>query len=432
MKFTLSWLKDHLETQADLPLILKKLVDLGLEVESVYNPADALKDIVVAQVVSRQKHPNADRLNVCTINKGDDDLIQVVCGAPNVREGMKVAFAPLGTLIPATGVVLKKGKIRDVESFGMLCSAKELNLSTTDEGTILDIETQALPGSPFSEILGLNDPVIDISLTPNRSDCFGVRGIARELAAADLGTLKPLPGHNPTLKTAPCPFSVQLISHQGCSQFSGILIQGVQNNQSPIWVQNRLKAAGLRPLNALVDATTYLCLDLCRPLHVFDADTLNGQLQIRFAQQGETFVSLEGKTYTLDDTMTVIADESGVISLGGIMGGLSTACTDKTTSVFLECALFDPIRIAKTGRKVGILSDARTRFERGIDPESQVYGLWRAAHLIHDWCGGTISLPVIQTDKKAAAFTKSSDSRTSSPYLNHGPTKFFEWRHFYL
>lgn len=398
MKFTLSWLKDHLDTTATLAQICDQLVCLGLEVEGVDNPADQLKDIIIGQVISRIKHPNADRLSVCMVNVGGDSHVQIVCGAPNVREGMKVAFAPLGTVIPVDGQVLKKGRIRDIESFGMMCSARELNLSEGDDGGIMDLETSANPGDSFVQAFNLGDPVINITITPDRADCFGVRGVARDLAARGLGILKPLIyPHIPTSSPAssvsdsiePLP-QVYLENGKDCPGFSGVLIRNLKNKQSPAWVQERLKAVGIRSINALVDVTNYLTIDLCRPLHVFDADKIQGNLYVRLSKKGEKLVALNEQTYNLDDEMIVIADDAGVLALGGIIGGLSSGCTPTTTAVFLECALFDPIRIAMTGRKLNILSDARTRFERGIDPESLDFGLNAAISLIQNWCGGDV------------------------------------------
>lgn len=393
MKFTLSWLKDHLDTQASLDEITNKLVNLGHEVESVENPADQLRGFVIGQVIYATKHPNADRLNLCQVDVGKGGLVQVVCGASNVREGMKVVFAAPGTTIPATGVVLKRGVIREIESHGMLCSARELGLGDDHDG-IIDLKTDAAPGTPFVDILGADDPVIDLSITPNRSDCFGVRGIARDLFAADLGILKPLSIKSHT-STITSPLSVTIEDGKSCSDFRGVYIKGVQNGPSPDWVQKRLKAVGMRPINALVDVTNYINLDLCRPLHVYDADKTQGPLNVRLSKEGETLDALNEKSYSLKEGMIVITDDSGVISLGGIMGGISTACSDETTNVFLECAAFDPVRIARTGQSLQILSDSRTRFERGVDPESLNYGLQRAVDLILDWCGGEASAVVM-------------------------------------
>jgi phenylalanyl-tRNA synthetase beta chain len=432
MKFTLSWLKDHLDTQASLEEIAHKLVTLGLEVESITNPAENLKGFVVGQVVKREKHPHADRLNLCQVDAGTGELIQVICGAHNVREGMKAVFAPLGTLIPETGQALKKGVIRQIESYGMLCSSRELLLGTDHDG-IMDLDTDAKPGTPFIEILkdlfnpqmksrdlikaksaecthvhehferiskpgssfGFNlDPVIELSLTPNRSDCFGVRGIARDLAAGGLGTLKPLP--YPTFSGSfDSPIHVEILDSKACPDFRGVSIRGVKNGPSPDWVQHRLKAVGLKPISALVDVTNYLNYDLCRPLHVFDADKLSQTLSVGLSQKGQSFDALNDKTYALEEGMTIIWDKKDsnttVLSLAGIMGGVQSSCSEQTTNVFLECAAFDPILIANTGRRLQLLSDSRTRFERGVDPQSLEFGLNAAVSLILDWCGGEAS-----------------------------------------
>lgn len=389
MKFTLSWLKDHLETTVSLSEIADRLVDLGLEVEDTEDPAEKLKGFVVADVVEAGRHPNADRLSLCYADAGTGERIQVVCGAANVRAGMKVAFAPVGATIPTSGLVLKKGKIRDVESLGMFCSAQELGMAEISDG-ILDLQTTLPAGTPLAEALGMVDPVIDVSLTPNRSDCFGVRGIARDLAASGLGTLKPL-SYKAMDGQFECPVHVVIDDVEACPDFQVCLIRGVRNGPSPDWVQQRLRAVGLRPLSALVDVTNYLTYDLGRPLHVFDAAKVKGNLTVRLSKAGETLVALNGKEYTLTEGMTVVADDSGVLSLGGIMGGESTACDENTQDVLIECAAFDPIRVAQTGRTLSILSDARTRFERGVDSESIRPGLEAAAYFIQEWCGGSAS-----------------------------------------
>lgn len=394
MKFTLSWLKDHLETNASLAEITDKLVTLGLEVESVEDPAEKLKGFVVGQVIKREKHPNADRLNLCRVDDGTGELIQVICGAHNVREGMKVVFAPLGTVIPESGDILKKGKIRDIESFGMMCSSRELLLGTDHDG-IIDLDTDAAPGTPFTDICEDLDPVIDLSITPNRPDCFGVRGIARDLAASGLGKLKPLTYPEVT-GAFESPINVEIQDSAACDDFRGVYIRDVNNTVSPDWVQLRLKAIGLRPINALVDVTNYLNIDLCRPLHVFDADKIQGNLQVGLSKKGQTINALNEKTYELEENMIAIWDDSltknnEVLSIAGIMGGTPSSCSEETKNVFLECAAFDPIMIAQTGRNLQILSDSRTRFERGVDPESLDFGVQAAVKLILDWCGGKAS-----------------------------------------
>jgi phenylalanyl-tRNA synthetase beta chain len=397
MKFTLSWLKDHLETTASLSDIADRLVTLGLEVESVEDPSEKLKGFIVADVVEANRHPNADRLSLCYADMGKGERVQVVCGASNVRTGMKVAFAPVGVTIPASGMVLKKGKIRDVESFGMFCSARELEMGEDGDG-ILDLPPSLLAGTPLAEALGLSDPIIDVSITPNRADCFGVRGIARDLAASGLGTLKPL-SYKTVPGTFPCPVAVSVEDAKACPDFQIQAIRGVRNGASPEWVQRRLRAIGLRPISALVDVTTYLTVDLGRPLHVFDLSKIQGNLTVRPSKTGETLAALNDKTYALEEDMTVIADTSGVLSLGGIMGGMSTACLDDTVDVLIECAIFDPIKTAQTGRNLSLLSDARTRFERGVDPLSVRPGLDAAIDLITQWCGGSVSENGITTYK---------------------------------
>jgi phenylalanyl-tRNA synthetase beta chain len=389
MKFTLSWLKDHLQTEATLAEIIQRLVDLGIEVESVINPGETLHGFVVGHVVECGRHPNADRLSLCQIDTGTGELIQVVCGAANIRKGLKVAFAPVGVVIPALGHPLKKGRIREMDSYGMCCSLSELQLGENHEG-IIELAPDAPIGAPLAEVLGLNDPVIEVAITPNRADCFGVRGLARDLAASGLGNLIPLsyPGFKGTFDA---PIQVAIEDDKACPDFHGVYLRDVKNGPSPQWVQRRLEAIGLRPINALVDVTNYLSYDLCRPLHVFDADQLSGNITVRLSKPGEKLAALNDKNYELDDQMTVIADANGVLALGGVIGGKASGCTEATTNVLIECAAFDPIRTALTGRKLQILSDARTRFERGIDPESLNYGLDAAVALILEWCGGEAS-----------------------------------------
>jgi len=389
MKFTLSWLKDHLETTASLEEIVITLTNLGLEVEAVDDPAQRLAGFVVAHVVTCGRHPNADRLSLCQVNDGSGTLLQVVCGATNVRADMKVAFARIGQVIPATGQPLKKGRIREVDSYGMLCSAQELHLGEEGEG-ILDLETDAAPGAPLSTALGLMDPLIELAITPNRSDCFGIRGIARDLAAAGLGKLKPLSYKKQSVQ-GKSPINVTIANLQACPYFVGRLVRGVRNGQSPVWVQERLKAVGLRPISALVDISNYLVYDLGRPLHMFDAAKINGDIVVRLARPGETLAALNEKTYTLPEGTVVVTDAEAVLALGGIMGGMNSGCTEATTDVFIECALFDPIRIAGAGRALAITSDARTRLERGVDPAAVIEGIEAATDLVLQWCGGTAS-----------------------------------------
>lgn len=397
MKVSFSWLLDHLDSPASLHDITAKLVELGLEVDGLSDPAARYEGFIVAEVVDAAPHPNADRLRVCAVSTGEGAPLQVVCGASNVRTGLKIAFAQVGAVIPVTGQPLKKGNIRGLDSSGMICSAEELCLPEGSlegkisrgedlEKGILELESQARPGQPLAEFLELTDPVIDVSLTPNRADCFSIRGIARDLAAAGLGTLRPLPKeeHKGTLES-----SIQVsIETPNAPFFSGRLIQGVANRPSPGWLQKRLLAVGLRPLSALVDITNYICHAEGRPLHVFDADKIQGNICVRQAQDGELFEALNGKTYELTPDMVVIADEKGVLALGGIMGGLHSSCTETTQNVFVESALFNPISIARTGQKLGLLSDARTRFERGVDPHSTLPGLAQATNLILEFCKG--------------------------------------------
>jgi phenylalanyl-tRNA synthetase beta chain len=392
MKFTLSWLKEHLDTSASLAELRHGLTLLGLEVEGITNPAETLKGFVVGYVVEAVQHPNADRLRVCRVDTGSG-VVQVVCGAPNARTGMKGIFAPTGSYIPGTDLHLKASKIRGQDSNGMLCSYRELQLGDDHSG-IIDLPDDARTGTPAAEALGLDDPVIEIKVTPNRGDCLGVHGIARDLAAAALGTLKPIKADkvegsfkSPIKWThgyEPRPDS-------SCPLVVGRYFRGLRNGPSPDWLQRRLKAIGLRPISALVDITNLVTFDLNRPLHVFDAGKLAGDLVMRQAREGEQILALDGKTYTLDPTIAVIADARGVHGLGGIMGGEDTGVGESTTDVFLEVAYFDPIRTAASGRKLGIQSDARYRFERGIDPQSCWWGAEVAARLILELCGGEAS-----------------------------------------
>ena len=394
MKFALSWLKEYLDTTANINEITAALVAVGIEVEHVDDPSERLKGFVVGYVKTCERHPNADRLSLCTVEDGtmtdgSPTIHQVVCGAPNVRAHMKVAFARVGTVIPDTGLPLKKGSIRNVESLGMLCSSRELLLGEDADG-IMDLDASLATGADLATSLNQNDPIIDVSLTPNRSDCFSVYGIARDLAAFGIGTLKARP--TPAFKTSgACEITLD-ITDPHTHHFTTRTISGVKNAQSPEWVQKRLRSAGCRPISALVDATNLICLEFGRPLHVFDKSKLSGnKLTVHTASGGETFVGLNEKEYILAEDMSVISDASGITSLAGIMGGLSTGCDEQTTDVVLESALFDPARIALTGQATAILSDARTRFERGVDIADVAFGLDYATHLILEWCGGTAS-----------------------------------------
>ncbi len=390
MKFTLSWLRTHLDTEATLDRLTDTLSAIGLEVEAVTDRGAAFTDFRVARIVTAGEHPNADRLRLCQVDTGAGTLIQVVCGAPNARPGLLTIFAPPGATIPATGAVLKVGAIRGVESRGMLCSLRELGLGEEHDG-IAELAPGATPGTPYAAYADLDDPVIEIAVTPNRGDALSVRGIARDLAASGLGTLRPW--SRPTIEHhQPSSIRWHIDDHQACPWVLGRTIRGVRNGPSPDWLVRRLAAIGLRPISALVDVTNFFTLDLGRPLHVFDADRIAGDtLTMRAARQGEQLAALNGQTLTFDSTDCVIADANGPQSLAGIMGGEATGSRDGTKAVFLECALFDPIRIARTGRRLSLTSDARSRFERGIDPSFLPAGLDAATRMILDLCGGEAS-----------------------------------------
>jgi phenylalanyl-tRNA synthetase beta chain len=388
MKFTLSWLKDHLDTDASLDEIVETMIKVGLEVEEVTDPAEALAPVTVGYVKHAEQHPDADRLRVCRVETKDGEM-QIVCGAPNAREGIKVAYAPVGAYIPGIDTTLSKAKIRGVESLGMMCSSRELELGDDHDG-IMELPADAKVGQPLAELVGPLDPVIDFEVTPNRPDTNGVRAIARDLAAAGLGTLKPL--EIPEIEAAfDQPVTVTTDVPDACPAFGAVVIRGVKNGPSPDWLQNRLRAVGLRPINMLVDVTNFLSYDAARPLHVYDLAKINGSIRARMGRTGESFEALNDKEYAVDETMCVIADDSGVLGLGGIMGGTSSGCDEGSTDVLIESAYFDPLTIAKTGRKLSLASDARYRFERGIDPASIEDGLRRAAALILENCGGEAS-----------------------------------------
>jgi phenylalanyl-tRNA synthetase beta chain len=396
MKFTLAWLKEHLDTDASLDDIVTKLTMIGLEVESVEDKGKQLAPYVIVKVVEAKQHPNADRLRVCMVDTGDGKPIQVVCGAPNARTGMTGVFVPPGAYIPGKNITLQVGTIRGVESRGMLVSEFELQISDDHDG-IIDLPADAPIGASFAKYKGLDDPVLDINLTPNRPDCTGVNGIARDLAAADLGALKER-APKAIKGEFPCPVPVKLDFGETpplCPAFALRLVRGVKNGPSPEWLQKRLKAIGLRPINALVDITNFITFDRGRPLHVFDAAKVKGDLVVRRARNGETLRALDGKTYTLDSAMCVIADDNGVESLAGIMGGESSGCDENTTDVLIESALWEPLNIAQTGRKLGINSDARYRFERGVDPNFMLPGLELATQMVMELCGGTPSEMVV-------------------------------------
>ncbi len=392
MKFTLDWLRSHLDTTASLDEICEALTASGLEVEGVEDPAAKFAAFTIAHVKQAVKHPDADKLRVCTVDTIDGEK-QIVCGAPNARAGMTAVYAPVGAYVPGIDVTLTKAKIRGVESFGMLVSEREMQLSDEHDG-IMDLDAGPAVGTPMADVLGLTDPVIDIAITPDRADCLGVRGIARELAAKGLGTLRP--------------FTLPTIEGQGdagrsifidlpdgkedaCRYFTGRLVRGVKNGPSPDWVQKRLNAIGSKPISALVDITNYVSFDLGRPLHVFDAAKLTGDIGARMAKAEEEVEALNEKTYTLTNEMTVIADQSGALGIAGVMGGMPSSVTESTTDVFIESAIFDPARTGHTGRGLAIDSDARYRFERGVDPDFIDAGLDIATQMVIDFCGGTPS-----------------------------------------
>lgn len=390
MKFTLSWLKEHLETDASLDEIVETMVAVGLEVESVEDPAERLKNFTIGEVLHAEKHPDADKLRVCRVATKDGEK-QIVCGAPNARAGIKVAYAAVGTYVPGIDITLSKAKIRGVESFGMMCSARELEMGDDHDG-IIEAPVNAEVGAPVSEVLGVNDPVIDFEVTPNRPDTNGVNGVARDLAAAGLGRLvSSVPNTIKGEFSNPQKIGLRFTDEtkNACPAFAGRIIKGVKNGPSPQWLQDLLHAIGLRPINMLVDITNYMSYDRARPLHVYDADKLKGEVHARLGREGESFLALDGKEYEADETICVIADDNGVLGFGGIMGGENTGCTEETQNVFIECAYFDPLRTAKTGRKTGIVSDARYRFERGVDPTFVLAGLEMATQLVLDLCGGT-------------------------------------------
>jgi phenylalanyl-tRNA synthetase beta chain len=392
MKLTLSWLKEHLDTSADSAELARRMTALGLEVESVVDRATDYAAFVVGYVIEARQHPNADRLRLCLVDTGKEQ-VQVVCGAPNARTGMKGVFAPAGSHIPGTGLDLKAGVIRGEASNGMLCSMREMGLGQDHDG-IIDLPADTPIGKPFAEVMGLDDPVFDVKVTPDRADCLSVAGIARDLAASGLGKLIPR-DLSPVKGTFESPLKwrrdLPADRQDACPYVVGRYFRGLKNGQSPRWLQDRLTAIGLRPISALVDITNYVTFDLGRPLHVFDAKKLAGDLTMRMAREGEEILALDGRAYRLDANMTVIADSRELHSIGGVMGGEHSGCTETTTDMFLEVALFDPIRTAQTGRKLGVESDARYRFERGLDPVSADWGAEVAARLVLELCGGEAS-----------------------------------------
>lgn len=388
MKFSLSWLKQYLDTTATADQVAAKLNAIGLEVEGVENPALKLQGFRIAKVLTAARHPDADKLQVLTVDAGDGQPLQVVCGAPNARAGLVGVLGLPGATVPANGMVLKVAAVRGVESNGMMCSTRELELGEDHDG-IIELPEDAPIGQAFADYHGA-DPVFDVSITPNRPDCMGVYGIARDLAAAGLGTLQPI-AHVEVPGAFPCPIEIRTDDPEGCPAFYGRVIKGVTNGASPQWLQDRLKAAGQRPISALVDATNYMMLAYGRPAHAYDTAKLSGAVVARRAKDGEEVVALNEKSYTLDSGMTVIADQVGVHDIAGIMGGQHSGCSDTTTDVLLEIAYFDPERIAATGRKLNLTSDARSRFERGIDPGFLDQGLEHLTKLIQTLCGGEAS-----------------------------------------
>jgi len=400
MKFTLSWLKDYLDTTATADEIADALNRTGLEVEGVENPADALRPFVIVDVLEAEQHPDADKLRVCNVTDGSDQF-QIVCGAPNARAGMKAVLGKAGTYVPGADFTLKTGKIRGVESQGMMCSARELNQGEDHDG-ILDLPADAPVGQSYADYLNLDDPVIEVAITPNRQECLGIYGIARDLAAAGVGTLKNLA--IPTITengTSPVAVSIADDTARDCPAFLGRAFSGVKNGPSPDWLQNRLKAIGLRPISALVDITNYISYAHGRPLHVYDISKLSGDIVVRRATAGEEFAALDDNSYTAKGGETAITDNSGLIGFGGIVGGETTGCDDNTTDVFLELAYFDPIAIANTGRAHQINTDARYRFERGVDTGFMMDGMAIASQMILDLCGGTASDLIVAGDVPA-------------------------------
>lgn len=406
MKFTLSWLKEYLDTSASLSEITDKLTAIGLEVEVLHDPAKMLEGFVVGHVMTAEKHPDADKLRCLVVDTGKEKL-KVVCGAPNARAGMKGVFAPAGSYIPGSDMTLKKTQIRGQESNGMMCSERELLLSDEHSG-IIELPETCETGSPASIALGQTDPVIEINLTPNRGDCAGIYGIARDLAAAGIGKLK-TPATTETKGAFKSPVSLSIQDTKGCTLFIGRYFKGVKNGASPAWLQQRLKSIGLRPISTLVDITNYLTIGLNRPAHVFDADKLKGNIHVRAAKAGETLAALNDKTYALEKDDIAVCDDGGVLALGGIMGGVSTGVSDATKNVFLEIACFDPARIAKTGQRLQIDSDARYRFERGIDSAFAKTGAETATQIILDLCGGEASEAVLAGESYLETYVISYD-----------------------
>jgi phenylalanyl-tRNA synthetase beta chain len=389
MKFSLSWLKDHLDTTGDAATVAETLTRIGLEVEGVDNPSEALKPFRIARVVTAERHPQADKLQVLTVDTGNGEALQVVCGAPNARAGLVGVFGGPGTYVPGSDFVLKKAAIRGVESNGMMCSARELQLGEDHDG-IIELPADAPVGSSFADYAGLDDAVFDVAITPNRQDCMGVRGIARDLAAAGLGTLKPL--DVPVIEGSfDNPVEIRIEDPEGCPAFFGRTVRGLTNGASPEWMQRRLEAAGQRPISALVDITNYVMLDLGRPAHAYDLKEIEGAVMSRRARDGESVLALNEREYVLDSSMTVIADQRQVHDIAGIMGGEHSGVSETTTETLLEICYFTPDNIARTGQKLQLTSDARSRFERGVDPAFLDDGLAILTGLILEICGGEAS-----------------------------------------
>ncbi len=405
MKFTLSWLKDHLDTGCTVPQVVDAMTMAGLEVEHVTDPATKLAPFTVAKIVEAVQHPNADRLRVCQVDTVDGRKVEIVCGAPNARAGLTTIYAPIGAYVPGLGVTLVEKPVRGVVSNGMLCSAAEMETAEESDG-ILELDDSLAVGTPAAVALA-QEAVIDFEVTPNRPDWLGVAGIARDLSAAGVGRLK-TPAVKPVAGTFPCPITVK-VDGDACQVFAGRVIRGVKNGPSPDWLQARLKAIGLRPINALVDVTNLITYDRARPLHVYDLAKLVGTtIEARLGRHGvngdEHLIALDGKTYELTPEMSVIADADGErpVGLGGVMGGESTGCSEETIDVFVESAWFDPIRTAQTGRATGITSDAQYRFARGVDTHFLVPGLELATALILELCGGEPSDVVVAGEAPAA------------------------------
>ena len=410
MKFSLTWLKQYLDTEADAAAISAKLNAIGIEVEGIEDPTDRLAGFRVARVLTAKPHPDADKLQVLTVDTGEGEPLQVVCGAANARAGLVGVLGTAGAVVPANGLQLRKSAIRGVESNGMMCSSRELELGD-DHAGIIELPDTAPIGTPVAQYFGAA-PVFDVAITPNRPDCMGVHGIARDLAAAGLGTLKPL-DIAPVAGSFPCPVEIRTDDPAGCPAFYGRVVRGVTNGASPEWMQDALRAAGQRPISALVDITNYVMLAFGRPAHAYDLARLTGAVVARRARDGEELLALNEKTYTLDSEMTVIADEAHALGVGGIMGGEGSGCAETTRDVLLEIAYFDPERIGATGRKLGLATDARSRFERGVDPAFMGPALDLLTRLVLDICGGEASEPVHAGQPPLAAKTVAYDPALS-------------------